>query len=176
MKKITNEKTDKLTASSLLDKGLKTIIHAFNEQKIEYTQKISLLQTEIKKLKEENFIYKKKLTLLQEKLNSLSKTVLLLDEEAEEAKNEITNKYNQTLNLKDIEFNINQINKKKNHSINRNNNNLNSFKHFNSTDILNNESNNIKKITKKYDENKIKINSNVNNNTTVKNIYKKRTN
>ena len=49
MKKITNEKTDKLTTSSLLDKGLKTIIHAFNEQKIEYTQKISLLQTEIKK-------------------------------------------------------------------------------------------------------------------------------
>ena len=68
MKKITNEKTDKLTASSLLDKGLKTIIHAFNEQKIEYTQKISLLQTEIKKLKEENFIYKKKTDIITRKI------------------------------------------------------------------------------------------------------------
>ena len=71
---------------SLLDKGLKIIIQAFNEQKNEFSQRLSLLQSENKKLKEENFLYKNKLTSLQQKLNSLSKTALLLDEETEDKK------------------------------------------------------------------------------------------
>ena len=71
---------------SLLDKGIKMIILAFNEQKNEFMQSISSLKSEIKKLKDENYLYKNKLTILQKKLNSLSKTVLLLDEETEESK------------------------------------------------------------------------------------------
>ena len=73
---------------SLLDKGIKMIILAFNEQKNEFMQSISSLKSEIKKLKDENYLYKNKLTILQKKLNSLSKTVLLLDEETEESKND----------------------------------------------------------------------------------------
>ena len=84
---------------SLLDKGIKMIILAFNEQKNEFTQSISILKSEIKKLKDENILYKNKLTLLQKKLNSLSKTVLLLDEDTEESKNEEDKKnMMQTLN------------------------------------------------------------------------------
>ena len=78
--------------NSLLDKGLKIIICAFNEQKKEYSKNILQLESEIKKLKEENFIYKNKLSILQQKLNTLSKTVCVLDIEAEEAKNEIDKK------------------------------------------------------------------------------------
>ena len=41
---------------SLLDKGLKIIIQAFNEQKSEFSQRLSLLQSENKKLKRKFFI------------------------------------------------------------------------------------------------------------------------
>ena len=101
---------------SLLDKGIKMIILAFNEQKNEFTQSISILKSEIKKLKDENYLYKNKLTVLQKKLNSLSKTVLLLDEDTEESKNEEDKKnMMQTLNT---ELKI----KKNNNFISRNSN------------------------------------------------------
>ena len=77
---------------SLLDKGMKIILCAFNQQKKEYSKNIFELETEIKKLKEENYIYKNKLTILQQKLNTLSKTVCDLDIEAEEAKNQVEKK------------------------------------------------------------------------------------
>ena len=103
---------------SLLDKGIKMIILAFNEQKNEFTQSISILKSEIKKLKDENYLYKNKLTLLQKKLNSLSKTVLLLDEETEESKNEENKKIMmQTLNTE-------LKSKKNNNHISRNSNRL----------------------------------------------------
>ena len=108
---------------SLLDKGLKIIIQAFNEQKNEFSQRLSLLQSENKKLKEENFLYKNKLTSLQQKLNSLSKTALLLDEETEDKKIEEKKIMEQVLN-NDIHLsknNINNIlNKSKNNIISRN--------------------------------------------------------
>ena len=108
---------------SLLDKGLKIIIRAFNEQKNEYSQNIFSLQSEIKKLKEENSIYKNKLSSLQQKLNSLSKTVLLLDEDVEESKNEEEKKVMmETLNNEFHLINKNLINKNKNNiGISRNN-------------------------------------------------------
>ena len=110
---------------SLLNKGINIIIQAFDDQKNEYSQNISLLQTEIKKLKEENFIYKNKLTMLQQKLNSLSKTVLLLDEDVEETKNE----EEKSIMKKNLTSGIHSINKnllnenKINNSISRNNRN-----------------------------------------------------
>lgn len=88
MPKINNEQNDQ----SLLDKGLKIIICAFNEQKKEYSKNIIDLESEIKKLKEENYIYKNKLTILQQKLNTLSKTVCDFDIEGEEAKNQVEKK------------------------------------------------------------------------------------
>ena len=101
---------------SLLDKGIKMIILAFNEQKNEFTQNIAILKSEIKKLKDENYLYKNKLTLLQKKLNSLSKTVLLLDEDNEESKNEEDKKtIIQTLNTE-------LKSKKNNNLISRNSN------------------------------------------------------
>ena len=108
---------------SLLNKGINIIIQAFNEQKSEFSENISLLQNEIKKLKEENFVYKNKLTTLQQKLNSLSKTVLLLDEDGEETKNE----EEKNIGIENINSEINSINKnilnnkKINNSISRNN-------------------------------------------------------
>ena len=108
---------------SLLNKGINIIIQAFNEQKNEFSENISLLQNEIKKLKEENFVYKNKLTTLQQKLNSLSKTVLLLDEDGEETKNE----EEKNIGIENINSEINSINKnilnnkKINNSISRNN-------------------------------------------------------
>ena len=108
---------------SLLNKGINIIIQAFNEQKNEFSENISLLQNEIKKLKEENFVYKNKLTTLQQKLNSLSKTVLLLDEDGEETKNE----EEKNIGIGNINSEINSINKnilnknKINNSISRNN-------------------------------------------------------
>ena len=108
---------------SLLDKGLKMIIQAFNEQKNEYNQKISLLQLEIKKLKEENFLYKNKLTSLQQKLNSLSKTALLFDEETVDKKSEEKKNMGQTLNNEILlsSDNINNImSKNKNNIMSRN--------------------------------------------------------
>lgn len=107
---------------SLLDKGLKIIVYAFNEQKKEYSKNISQLEAEIKKLKDENFIYKNKLTILQKKLNTLSKTVCVLDIEAEEAKNEIEKKVSESRKIMatvNNEFNSNNINKtkKKNNSV-----------------------------------------------------------
>ena len=103
---------------SLLDKGIRMIILAFTEQKNEFTQSITILKSEIKKLKDENFLYKSKLSLLQKKLNTLSKTVLLLDEDTEESKNEEEKKnMMQTLNteLKNKKINNNNF-------ISRNNN------------------------------------------------------
>ena len=73
---------------SLLDKGLKIIVCAFNEQKKEYSKNILQMESEIRKLKEENYIYKNKLTILQQKLNNLSKTACVLDAESDEAKNQ----------------------------------------------------------------------------------------
>ena len=108
---------------SLLDKGLKMIIQAFNEQKNEYNQKISLLQLEIKKLKEENFLYKNKLTSLQQKLNSLSKTALLFDEETVDKKSVEKKNMGQTLNNEILlsSDNINNImSKNKNNIMSRN--------------------------------------------------------
>ena len=108
---------------SLLNKGINIIIQAFNEQKSEFSENISLLQNEIKKLKEENFVCKNKLTTLQQKLNSLSKTVLLLDEDGEETKNE----EEKNIGIENINSEINSINKnilnknKINNSISRNN-------------------------------------------------------
>jgi len=110
---------------SLLNKGINIIIQAFDDQKNEYSQNISLLKTEIKKLKEENFIYKNKLTMLQQKLNSLSKTVLLLDEGVEETKNEEEKniiKKNLTSGIHSINKNLLNENKI-NNSISRNNRN-----------------------------------------------------
>ena len=108
---------------SLLDKGLKIIICAFNEQKKEYSQNISQLETEIKKLKEKNYIYKNKLSVLQKKLNTLSKTVCVLDIEAEEAKNQVEKKLSEskkaisTLNDEYNNINYNNKKKKKNNSV-----------------------------------------------------------
>ena len=119
MPKNNNEQNDQ----SLLDKGLKIIICAFNEQKKEYSKNILELETEIKKLKEENYIYKNKLTILQQKLNSLSKTVCDLDIEAEEAKNQVEKKIsesNKVMSTVNNEYrnniNINR-NRKKNSSV-----------------------------------------------------------
>ena len=109
---------------SLLDKGLKIIISAFKEQKDEYNNNISLLKSEIKKLQEENFIYKNKLTSLQQKLNSLSKTVLLLDEEVDETKKEEEKAKMETLNTEFHLSNPNLINNNKNNIISRNNNSV----------------------------------------------------
>lgn len=109
---------------SLLDKGLKIIISAFNELKDEYNNNISLLKSEIKKLQEENFIYKNKLTSLQQKLNSLSKTVLLLDEEVDETKKEEEKAKMETLNTEFHLSNPNLINNNKNNIISRNNNSV----------------------------------------------------
>ena len=108
---------------SLLNKGINIIIQAFNDQKNEFSENISLLQTEIKKLKEENFVYKNKLTTLQQKLNSLSKTVLLLDEDGEETKNEEEKNIGiENLNSQIHSINKNILNKNKiNNSISRNN-------------------------------------------------------
>ena len=130
---------------SLLDKGIKMIILAFNEQKNEFTQSISILKSEIKKLKDENYLYKNKLTLLQKKLNSLSKTVLLLDEETEESKNEEDKKnMMQTLNTE-------LKSKKNNNHISRNSNrvfmtkNLSMKTKINSPNDENKKQNNINK-------------------------------
>ena len=130
---------------SLLDKGIKMIILAFNEQKNEFTQSISILKSEIKKLKDENYLYKNKLTLLQKKLNSLSKTVLLLDEETEESKNEDNKKIMmQTLNTE-------LKSKKNNNHISRNSNrvfmtkNLSMKTKINSPNDENKKQNNINK-------------------------------
>jgi hypothetical protein len=68
-------------------------------------------------------VYKNKLTTLQQKLNSLSKTVLLLDEDGEETKNE----EEKNIGIENINSEINSINKnilnnkKINNSISRNN-------------------------------------------------------
>ena len=103
---------------NLLDKGLKIIICAFNEQKKEYSKNILQLESEIKKLKEENNIYKNKLTLLQQKLNILSKTVCVLDVEAEEAKNQIDKKYSESKKvIATVNNNIINKNRKKNNSV-----------------------------------------------------------
>ena len=130
---------------SLLDKGIKMIILAFNEQKNEFTQSISILKSEIKKLKDENYLYKNKLTLLQKKLNSLSKTVLLLDEDTEESKNEENKKIMmQTLNTE-------LKSKKNNNHISRNSNrvfmtkNLSMKTKINSPNDENKKQNNINK-------------------------------
>ena len=130
---------------SLLDKGIKMIILAFNEQKNEFAQSISILKSEIKKLKDENYLYKNKLTLLQKKLNSLSKTVLLLDEETEESKNEENKKIMmQTLNTE-------LKSKKNNNHISRNSNrvfmtkNLSMKTKINSPNDENKKQNNINK-------------------------------
>ena len=121
------------------------IILAFNEQKNEFTQSISILKSEIKKLKDENYLYKNKLTLLQKKLNSLSKTVLLLDEETEESKNEENKKIMmQTLNTE-------LKSKKNNNHISRNSNrvfmtkNLSMKTKINSPNDENKKQNNINK-------------------------------
>ena len=124
---------------SLLDKGLKIIICAFNEQKKEYSKNILQLESEIKKLKEENFIYKNKLTILQQKLNTLSKTFCVLDIEAEEAKNEIDKKIKESKKVmatvnNDFSNNINK-NRKKNNSVS---NKFNLYKNF----LLQNKTNN----------------------------------
>ena len=130
---------------SLLDKGIKMIILAFNEQKNEFTQSISILKSEIKKLKDENYLYKNKLTHLQKKLNSLSKTVLLLDEDTEESKNEENKKIMmQTLNTE-------LKSKKNNNHISRNSNrvfmtkNLSMKTKINSPNDENKKQNNINK-------------------------------
>jgi len=103
---------------NLLDKGLKIIICAFNEQKKEYSKNILQLESEVKKLKEENNIYKNKLTLLQQKLNILSKTVCVLDVEAEEAKNQIDKKYSESKRvISTVSNNIINKNRKKNNSV-----------------------------------------------------------
>ena len=73
---------------SILNKGIKLIIYAFNNQKNEYTKNIDQLESEIKRLREENFIYKNKLSNLQKKLDSLSKTVCVVDSDNEEIKNQ----------------------------------------------------------------------------------------
>ena len=133
---------------SLLDKGIKMIILAFNEQKNEFMQSISSLKSEIKKLKDENYLYKNKLTILQKKLNSLSKTVLLLDEETEESKNDEEKKtMMQTFN--------NENENKKNNFISRNSRVF----------ITKNLSMKTKKNSLGNDEDKKIINSNNLNNT-----------
>ena len=133
---------------SLLDKGIKMIILAFNEQKNEFMQSISSLKSEIKKLKDENYLYKNKLTILQKKLNSLSKTVLLLDEETEKSKNDEEKKtMMQTFN--------NENKNKKNNFISRNSRVF----------ITKNLSMKTKKNSLGNDEDKKIINSNNLNNT-----------
>jgi len=133
---------------SLLDKGIKMIILAFNEQKNEFMQSISSLKSEIKKLKDENYLYKNKLTILQKKLNSLSKTVLLLDEDTEESKNDEEKKtMMQTFN--------NENKNKKNNFISRNSRVF----------ITKNLSMKTKKNSLGNDEDKKIINSNNLNNT-----------
>ena len=117
MRKNNKEQKDQ----SLLDKGFKIILCAFNEQKKEYSKNILQLESEIKKLKEENYIYKNKLTLLQQKLNSLSKTVCVLDIDAEESKNEMDKKIIESKKVmatvnNEYKNNVNK-NKKKNNSV-----------------------------------------------------------
>ena len=117
MRKNNKEQKDQ----SLLDKGFKIILYAFNEQKKEYSKNILQLESEIKKLKEENYIYKNKLTLLQQKLNCLSKTVCVLDVDAEESKNEMDKKIIESKRVmatvnNEYKNNVNK-NKKKNNSV-----------------------------------------------------------
>ncbi len=146
---------------SLLDKGLTLIIRAFTEQKKEYKENISLLKSEIKQLKEENFIYKNKLTNLQQKLNSLSKTVLLLDEEVENKKNEKEKTMMKSLN--------NEFNLRNKNTININENNI--ISRNNKSTLFKNTSIKRKKFqTNVFDEENKKINS-VNYNNKLKKTY-----
>ena len=146
---------------SLLDKGLTLIIRAFTEQKKEYKENISLLKSEIKQLKEENFIYKNKLTNLQQKLNSLSKTVLLLDEEVENNKNEKEKTMMKSLN--------NEFNLRNKNTININENNI--ISRNNKSTLFKNTSIKRKKFqTNVFDEENKKINS-VNYNNKLKKTY-----
>ena len=146
---------------SLLDKGLTLIIRAFTKQKKEYKENISLLKSEIKQLKEENFIYKNKLTNLQQKLNSLSKTVLLLDEEVENNKNEKEKTMMKSLN--------NEFNLRNKNTININENNI--ISRNNKSTLFKNTSIKRKKFqTNVFDEENKKINS-VNYNNKLKKTY-----
>lgn len=146
---------------SLLDKGLTLIIRAFTEQKKEYKENISLLKSEIKQLKEENFIYKNKLTNLQQKLNSLSKTVLLLDEEVENNKIEKEKTMMKSLN--------NEFNLRNKNTININENNI--ISRNNKSTLFKNTSIKRKKFqTNVFDEENKKINS-VNYNNKLKKTY-----
>ena len=126
-----------MSDQSLLDKGIKIILYAYNEQKKEFSKNINQLESEIKKLKEENYIYKNKLSILQQKLNTLSKTVCVLDEEAEEAKNDIDKKILESRKVMatvNNEYYVNKT-KKKNNSVN---NKFSLYKNF----LLQNKNNN----------------------------------
>ena len=137
------------------------IIRAFTEQKKEYKENISLLKSEIKQLKEENFIYKNKLTNLQQKLNSLSKTVLLLDEEVENNKIEKEKTMMKSLN--------NEFNLRNKNTININENNI--ISRNNKSTLFKNTSIKRKKFqTNVFDEENKKINS-VNYNNKLKKTY-----
>ena len=106
---------------NILDKGLKIIIYAFNEQKKGYSKNILQLETEIRKLKEENYIYKNKLTILQKKLNILSRTVCDVDLASGEIKNQIEKKLNESKKVMatvNNEYSHINRNRKKNNSVN----------------------------------------------------------
>ena len=173
-KNVYNEKINE----SLLGKGIKIIIKAFNDQKTEYEQNISLLNTEIKKLKEENFLYKNKLSSLQKKLNSLSKTVLLLNEETDQSKNE------EEKNITEFMNNNNKSKSKKNDNIISRNNRFSINKNLSTKNIKmnsTNSKNNINNINTIYNKHKTTYANNLKNlkytinyqekNTTNKNIY-----
>ena len=109
-----------LLEQNILDKGLKIIIYAFNEQKKGYSKNILQLETEIRKLKEENYIYKNKLTILQKKLNILSRTVCDVDLASGEMKNQIEEKLiesKKVMSTVNNEYNHINRNRRKNNSV-----------------------------------------------------------
>jgi hypothetical protein len=121
-----------------LDKGLKMIIYAFNEQKKEYSKKNNQLELEIQRLKEENNIYKNKLTILQQKLKILSKTVCSLDIEQEETKNQMEKKLTESKKIAIANNNI--INKnRKNYSVDNKYALFNNFLSQNNNNLQNQE-------------------------------------
>ena len=146
-----------ISDQSLLDKGIKIILYAYNEQKKEYSKNINQLESEIKKLKEENYIYKNKLSILQQKLNTLSKTVCVLDEEAEEAKNDIDKKILESKKIMATVNNeyYNNKNRKKNNSVS---NKFTLYKNF----LLQNKNNNFP-INKDIESKNSKIKAHSNN-------------
>ena len=112
------KKVNENIQQSLLDKGLKLIVSAFNEQKKEFSKTIFEQEIEIKKLKEENNVYKKKLSALHKKLYTISKTFCEIDIDTEETKDQIEENHNKSLQKEFSTLNNIYHKKNKNDSFN----------------------------------------------------------